>query len=112
MPARILGARTLPGGVCASSLAFWEMASVRARSHSERLNSPRLRPCDPARILGAEVAFVGAGLHSGRANSPRWRPRELACFLGAEVAFVRARSHSGRANLDFILQFLLVVPRC
>ena len=70
-----------------------EMASVRARSHSERFNSLRLRPCDPARILGAEVAFVRARSHSGRANSPRCRPREPARILGAGVLLVRARSH-------------------
>ena len=92
--------------VCACShsgrLRLWpfplEMASVRARSHSERFNSLRLRPCDPARILGAEVAFVRARSHSGRANSPRCRPREPARFMGAKVAFVRAQSHSVRVN--------------
>ena len=71
---------------------------MRARSHSERFNSLRLRPCDPARILGAEVAFVRARSHSGRANSPRCRPREPARFMGAEVAFVRAQSHSVRLH--------------
>ena len=75
-----------------------EMASVRARSHSERFNSLRLRPCDPARMLGAEVAFVRARSHFGRANSPRCRPREPARILGAGGPFVRARSHSGRAS--------------
>ena len=71
---------------------------MRACSHSERLNSPRLHPCDPARILDAEVAFVRARSHSGRANSPRCRPREPARILGAGMPFVRARSHSGRAS--------------
>ena len=59
-----------------------EMASVRARSHSERFNSLRLRPCDPARILGAEVACPLA-----------FRARELS-----EVPSARARSHSGRGG--------------
>ena len=35
---------------------------------------------------------------SGRANSPRCRPREPVRFMGAGVAFVRAQSHSVRVN--------------
>ena len=82
----------------ASPLAFWDMASVRARSHSERSNSLRLRSCEPARILGAEVAFVRARSHSRRAISLKCRPREPARFLGAAEVFVRARPHSVRVN--------------
>ena len=98
VPARILGASTLPSGVRASSLAFWEMASVRARSHSESLSSSRLRPCEPGRILGAKVAFVRARSHSRRLNSPRRRPRAPAHILGDEATFVRARAHCRRMN--------------
>ena len=67
------------------------MLSVRARSHSKRLNFFRLRSCEPARILGAEVAFVRARSHSRCMNSPRCPSREPARILGVEVASVPAR---------------------
>ena len=65
-----------------------------ARSHSELLNSLRLRPCEPARILGFRVSFLRARSHSGRVEYPMCRSCLSVRFLSAEVAFARARAGS------------------
>ena len=67
-------ARILKGGIRASPLAF-------------SVSSPlRLRPSEPARILGAKVSFLRARSHSRRVEYPMCRPCDPAGFLSSTCA--------------------------